>query len=276
MSKISRIKSTFEELKKDNKKGLITFITAGDPNFDLSLEILKKLPSSGADILEIGMPFTDPMADGPSIQASYLRALKEGQTLNKTIKLVEIFRESNKTTPIVLMGYYNPIYKYGVKKFLFDIKKVGIDGLIIVDLPPEADEEVCIPSNKIGIDFIRLATPTSSITRLPAIIKNASGFLYYVSVLGITGSKTPEINSIKKNVEIIKSFSEIPVAVGFGIKTPIQAASIAQTSDAIVVGSAIIEKIYDTYKKNHSNELFVIEEVSNFVESLSNAISSNN
>ena len=276
MSKISRIKSTFDELKKDNKKGLITFITAGDPNFDLSLEILKKLPSSGADILEIGMPFTDPMADGPSIQASYLRALKEGQTLNKTIKLVEIFRESNKSTPIVLMGYYNPIYKYGVKKFLFDIKKVGIDGLIIVDLPPEADEEVCIPSNKIGIDFIRLATPTSSITRLPAIIKNASGFLYYVSVLGITGSKTPEINSIKKNVEIIKSFSEIPVAVGFGIKTPIQAASIAQTSDAIVVGSAIIEKIYDTHKKNHSNELFVIEEVSNFVESLSNAISSNN
>ena len=276
MSKISRIKSTFEELKKDNKKGLITFITAGDPNFDLSLEILKRLPSSGADILEIGMPFTDPMADGPSIQASYLRALKEGQTLNKTIKLVEIFRESNKSTPIVLMGYYNPIYKYGVKKFLFDIKKVGIDGLIIVDLPPEADEEVCIPSNKIGIDFIRLATPTSSITRLPAIIKNASGFLYYVSVLGITGSKTPEINSIKKNVEIRKSFSEIPVAVGFGIKTPIQAASIAQTSDAIVVGSAIIEKIYDTHKKNHSNELFVIEEVSNFVESLSNAISSNN
>ena len=276
MSKISRIKSTFEELKKDNKKGLITFITAGDPNFDLSLEILKKLPSSGADILEIGMPFTDPMADGPSIQASYLRALKEGQTLNKTIKLVEIFRKSNKNTPIVLMGYYNPIYKYGVKKFLFDIKKVGIDGLIIVDLPPEADEEVCIPSNKIGIDFIRLATPTSSINRLPTIIKNASGFLYYVSVLGITGSKTPEINSIKKNIEIIKSFSEIPVAVGFGIKSPIQAASIAQTSDAIVVGSAIIEKIYDTYKKNHSNELFVIEEVSNFVESLSNAISSNN
>ena len=276
MSKISRIKSTFDELKKDNKKGLITFITAGDPNFDVSLEILKRLPSSGADILEIGMPFTDPMADGPSIQASYLRALKEGQTLNKTIKLVEIFRESNKSTPIVLMGYYNPIYKYGVKKFLFDIKKVGIDGLIIVDLPPEADEEVCIPSSKIGIDFIRLATPTSSINRLPAIIKNASGFLYYVSVLGITGSKTPEINSIKKNVEIIKSFSEIPVAVGFGIKTPIQAASIAQTSDAIVVGSAIIEKIYDTYKKNHSNELFVVEEVSNFVESLSNAISSNN
>lgn len=276
MSNISRIKITFDELKKDNKKGLITFITAGDPNFDLSLEILKRLPSSGADILEIGMPFTDPMADGPSIQASYLRALKEGQTLNKTIKLVEIFRESNKSTPIVLMGYYNPIYKYGVKKFLFDIKKVGIDGLIIVDLPPEADEEVCIPSNKIGIDFIRLATPTSSINRLPTIIKNASGFLYYVSVLGITGSKTPEINSIKKNVEIIKSLSEIPVAVGFGIKTPLQAASIAQTSDAIVVGSAIIEKIYDTYKKNQSDELFVVEEVSNFVESLSNAISSNN
>jgi tryptophan synthase alpha chain len=276
MSKISRIKSTFDELKKNNKKGLITFITAGDPNFDLSLEILKRLPSSGADILEIGMPFTDPMADGPSIQASYLRALKEGQTLNKTIKLIEIFRKSNKSTPIVLMGYYNPIYKYGVEKFLFDIKKVGIDGLIIVDLPPEADEEVCIPSNKIGIDFIRLATPTSSIDRLPTIIKNASGFLYYISVLGITGSKTPELNSIKKNVEIIKSLSEIPVAVGFGIKTPLQAASIAQTSDAIVVGSAIIEKIYDTHKKNHSDEVLIVEEVSNFVASLSNAISSNN
>ena len=276
MSKISRIKSTFDELKKNNKKGLITFITAGDPNFDLSLEILKRLPSSGADILEIGMPFTDPMADGPSIQASYLRALKEGQSLNKTIKLVEIFRKSNKSTPIVLMGYYNPIYKYGVEKFLFDIKKVGIDGLIIVDLPPEADEEVCIPSNKIGIDFIRLATPTSSIDRLPTIIKNASGFLYYISVLGITGSKTPELNSIKKNVEIIKSLSEIPVAVGFGIKTSLQAASIAQTSDAIVVGSAIIEKIYDTHKKNHNDEVFIVEEVSNFVASLSNAISSNN
>ena len=276
MSKISRIKSTFDELKKDNKKGLITFITAGDPNFDLSLEILKKLPVSGADLLEIGMPFTDPMADGPGIQASYLRALKEGQTLNKTIKLVEIFRKSNKKTPIVLMGYYNPIYKYGVKKFLLDIKEVGIDGLIIEDLPPEADEEVCIPSNKIGIDFIRLATPTSSIDRLPTIINNASGFLYYVSVLGITGSKTPEINSIKKNVEIIKSLSDIPVAVGFGIKTPLQAVSIAKTADAVVVGSAIIEKIYAAHKKNHNDKISIVEEVSNFVKSLSNAIRDNN
>ena len=276
MSKTSRIKSTFDELKKDNKKGLITFITAGDPNFDLSLEILKKLPVSGADLLEIGMPFTDPMADGPSIQASYLRALKEGQTLNKTIKLIETFRKSNKKTPIVLMGYYNPIYKYGVKKFLLDIKEVGIDGLIIVDLPPEADEEVCIPSNKMGIDFIRLATPTSSIDRLPTIINNASGFLYYVSVLGITGSKTPEINSIKKNVEIIKSLSDIPVAVGFGIKTPLQAVSIAQTADAVVVGSAIIEKIYAAHKKNHNDKISIVEEVSNFVKSLSNAIRDNN
>ena len=276
MSKISRIKSTFDELKKDNKKGLITFIAAGDPNFDQSLEILKKLPVSGADLLEIGMPFTDPMADGPSIQASYLRALKEGQTLNKTIKLVEIFRKSNKKTPIVLMGYYNPIYKYGVKKFLLDIKEVGIDGLIIVDLPPEADEEVCIPSNKMGIDFIRLATPTSSIDRLPTIINNASGFLYYVSVLGITGSKTPEINSIKKNVAIIKSLSDIPVAVGFGIKTPLQAVSIAQTADAVVVGSAIIEKIYAAHKKNHNDKISIVEEVSNFVKSLSNAIRDNN
>ena len=174
------------------------------------------------------------------------------------------------------MGYYNPIYKYGVKKFLLDIKEVGIDGLIIVDLPPEADEEVCIPSNKMGIDFIRLATPTSSIDRLPTIINNASGFLYYVSVLGITGSKTPEINSIKKNVEIIKSLSDIPVAVGFGIKTPLQAVSIAKTADAVVVGSAIIEKIYAAHKKNHNDKISIVEEVSNFVKSLSNAIRDNN
>ena len=267
-----RIKKTFIKLKAENKTGLITFITAGDPNYKISLEILKKLPVSGADIIEIGMPFTDPMADGPGIQASYLRALKSGQNLKKTIKLIKSFRKFDNDTPIVLMGYYNPIYKFGVKKFLKEIKEVGIDGLIIVDLPPEADDEVCIPANKMNIDFIRLATPTSSINRLPTIIKNSSGFLYYVSVLGITGSKTPKIENIKKNIKIIKSLTDIPIAVGFGIKTPSQASSVAKVSDAVVVGSAIIEKIYETYTKKNSDIDFILNETSVFVKSLSNAI----
>lgn len=270
----SRIKNKFIKLEEDNKTGLITFITAGDPNYNISLQIMKSLPNSGADIIEIGMPFTDPMADGPGIQASYLRALKEGQNLKKTIELIKSFRKSNNDTPVVLMGYYNPIYKFGVKNFLKEAKEAGIDGLIIVDLPPEADEEVCIPANKMNIDFIRLATPTSSINRLPTIIKNSSGFLYYVSVLGITGSKTPKIENIKKNIKIIKSLTNIPIAVGFGIKTPIQALNIAKISDAVVVGSAIIEKINEAYSKNNSDVDFIINETSAFVKSLSNAINS--
>ena len=274
MNSKGRIKKKFIKLEETNKKGLITFITAGDPNYDISLEIMKNLPSSGADIIEIGMPFTDPMADGPAIQASYLRALQEGQNINKTIKLVKTFRKSNNDIPIVLMGYYNPIYKYGVNKFLKDAKEAGIDGLIIVDLPPEADEEVCIPASKIDIDFIRLATPTSSINRLPEIIKNSSGFLYYVSVLGITGSKTPKIENIEKNINLIKSLTNIPIAVGFGIKTPAQAVSISQTAEAIVVGSAIIEKIYGAYNKDKSDIDFIIGETCDFVKSISNAINS--
>ena len=271
-----RIKNKFVKLEEQNKTGLITFITAGDPNYNISLEILKGLPGSGADIIEIGMPFTDPMADGPSIQASYLRALEEGQNIKKTIELVKNFRVSNQDIPIVLMGYYNPIYKYGVKNFLKEAKAVGVDGLIIVDLPPEADDEVCIPARKMGIDFIRLATPTSSINRLPKIIKNSSGFLYYVSVLGITGSKTPKIENINKNIKIIKSLTDIPIAVGFGIKTPMQALEIAQTADAIVVGSAIIEKIYESYSKNKNNIGFIVGETCAFVKSLSNSINNKN
>ena len=272
MNNSGRIRHKFNEIKNNNKKGLIAFITAGDPNFDTSLEILKRLPISGVDIIEIGMPFTDPMADGPGIQASYLRALKEGQTLKKTIKLVDAFRQYNKDTPIILMGYYNPIYKYGVDKFLIEIKNVGIDGLIVVDLPPEADEELCIPSIKMGIDFIRLATPTSSVERLPAIIKNASGFIYYVSVLGITGTKTPDLDSIKSNIKKIRTISDIPVAVGFGIKTEEQAFRIAQTADAIVMGSAIIEKIYEAYTRDNNNINFIVDEVCFLVKSISNAI----
>ena len=272
MHELKKIKMKFDELKKQKKKGLITFVTAGDPNYDASLEILKKLPEAGADIIEIGMPFTDPMADGPGIQASYLRALEAGQTLKKTIQLVKEFREFNSSIPIVLMGYYNPIYKYGVDLFLKDIKAIGVDGLIIVDLPPEADVELCIPSLKKNIDFIRLATPTSSEERLPIIINNASGFLYYVSVAGITGSKTPEITSIKNKVEIIRKFTKLPIAVGFGIRTPEQAVNIAKTADAVVVGSAIIDKINEAYKKDKNNNQLIAEYAANLVKSLSTAL----
>jgi tryptophan synthase alpha chain len=272
MHELKKIKIKFDELKKQKKKGLITFITAGDPNYDASLEILKKLPEAGADILEIGMPFTDPMADGPGIQASYLRALEAGQTLKKTIQLVKEFREFNSSIPIVLMGYYNPIYKYGVDMFVKDIKAIGVDGLIVVDLPPEADAELCIPSLEKGIDFIRLATPTSSEERLPIIVSNASGFLYYVSVAGITGSKTPEITSIKNKVKIIRKFTKLPIAVGFGIRTPEQAMNIAKTADAIVVGSAIIDKINEAYKKDKNNNQLIAEYAANLVKSLSTAL----
>ena len=272
MPQLKRIKSKFEELKNSNKKGLITFVTAGDPNYNTSLEILKKLPDAGADIIEIGMPFTDPMADGPGIQASYLRALEAGQTLKKTIELIKDFREFNSNIPIVLMGYYNPIYKYGVELFIKDIKEIGVDGLIVVDLPPEADRELCIPANESGIDFIRLATPTSSEDRLPKIVNNASGFLYYVSVAGITGSKVPEISSIESKIKTIRNFTNIPIAVGFGIKTPEQAVNIAKIADAVVVGSAIIDKINKSYQKDKNNIKLIANSARDFVQSLSTAL----
>tara|TARA_B110000196_G_scaffold307170_1_gene306492 strand:+ start:180 stop:1013 length:834 start_codon:yes stop_codon:yes gene_type:complete len=272
MPQLKRIKSKFEELKNSNKKGLITFVTAGDPNYDTSLEILKKLPDAGADIIEIGMPFTDPMADGPGIQASYLRALEAGQTLKKTIQLVKDFREFNSNVPIVLMGYYNPIYKYGAENFIKNIKEIGVDGIIVVDLPPEADRELCIPANEKGIDFIRLATPTSNEDRLPKIVNNASGFLYYVSVAGITGSKAPEISSIESKIKTIRNFTDIPIAVGFGIKTPEQAVNIAKIADAVVVGSAIIDKINEAYKKDKNNIKLIADSAADLVKNLSNAL----
>ena len=272
MPQLKRIKSKFEDLKNSNKKGLITFVTAGDPNYDTSLEILKKLPDAGADIIEIGMPFTDPMADGPGIQASYLRALEAGQTLKKTIQLVKDFREFNSNVPIVLMGYYNPIYKYGIETFIKNIKEIGVDGIIVVDLPPEADRELCIPANEKGIDFIRLATPTSNEDRLPKIVNNASGFLYYVSVAGITGSKAPEISSIESKIKTIRNFTDIPIAVGFGIKTPEQAVNIAKTADAVVVGSAIIDKINEAYKKDKNNIKLIADSAADLVKNLSNAL----
>ena len=275
MHQSKRIEAKFKELKNNNRKGLITFITAGDPNYETSLEILKKLPGAGADIIEIGMPFTDPMADGLGIQASYLRALEGGQTLKKTIQLVKNFREFNSNTPIVLMGYYNPIYKYGVESFIKDIKEIGVDGLIVVDLPPEADTELCIPANENNIDFIRLATPTSSKERLPKIVDNASGFLYYVSVAGITGSKAPEIFSIEKKIKIIRNFTNLPIAVGFGIKTPEQAFNISKIADAVVVGSAIIDKIKEAYEKDKKHIKLIADSAADVGKSLSAVLNKN-
>jgi tryptophan synthase alpha chain len=238
-----RIARRFAALKTAKRGGLVTFVTAGDPDAGSSLTLLKGLPAAGADLIEIGMPFSDPMADGPAIQASSLRALRAGMTLRKTLDLVRQFRAGDGDTPIVLMGYYNPIYQYGVDRFLADFKAAGADGLIVVDLPPEEDEELCVPALKAGVNFIRLATPTTDDKRLPAVLRNTSGFVYYVSILGITGTRSAADAEVKKAVERLKRHTDLPVAVGFGIKTPEQAASVASVADAAVVGSALVSRI---------------------------------
>jgi tryptophan synthase alpha chain len=242
----TRIEISFEKLKSEGRAGLISFVTAGDPDFGTSLQILKGLPKAGADMIEIGMPFTDPMADGPAIQASSLRALKAGQTMKRTLALVAEFRMSDDETPIVLMGYYNPIYIYGVARFLGDAKSAGADGLILVDLPPEHDDELCLPALKAGLNFIRLATPTTDDKRLPKVLSNTTGFVYYVSVLGITGTKVPDVAQVISNVARIKRQTSLPVAVGFGVKSAKQAEAIAKGADAVVVGSALVNSIAGT------------------------------
>src|SRR4051794_25989021 len=236
----TRIDARFAQLKREGRSAFVTFVMAGDPDPETSLAIVKALPLAGADIIEIGMPFTDPMADGPSIQAAGLRALKAGMTLRKTLALVEAFRGSDDATPLVLMGYYNPIYIYGVDRFLRDAKSVGVDGLIIVDLPPEEDEELCLPALKAGLNFIRLATPTTDDKRLPAVLANTSGFVYYVSIPGITGAATPDAGKVAAGVARIKRHPKLPVAVGFGVRTAEQAAGIASGADGVVVGSALV------------------------------------
>ncbi len=246
MSAGTRIEARFAELKAEGRAALVTFITAGDPGYDASLELLRALPGAGADIIELGMPFTDPMADGPAIQASSLRALNAGQNMVKTLKLVSEFREQDDTTPIVLMGYYNPIYIYGVERFITDAKAAGVDGLIVVDLPPEEDHELCIPALERGLNFIRLATPTTDDKRLPKVLTNTSGFVYYVSVTGITGSKAPDISRVAEAVSRIKRHTDLPVAVGFGVRTAEQAAGIASGADGVVVGSALVSAIKDS------------------------------
>jgi tryptophan synthase alpha chain len=243
---MTRIEETFEALKKEGRAGLVTFVTAGDPDLETSLQILAGFPKAGADVIEIGMPFTDPMADGPAIQASSLRALKGGQTMAKTLKLVSDFRKGDGKTPVVLMGYYNPVYIYGVDRFLRDARAAGADGLIIVDLPPEHDDELCLPAMKAGLNFIRLATPTTDEKRLARVLTNTSGFVYYVSVLGITGTKAPNIGLVKANVTRIKQRTSLPVAVGFGVKNAQQAEDIASGADAVVVGSALVNAVRDS------------------------------
>ena len=236
----TRIDRRFAAVKKEGRPALATFTTAGDPDLETSLAIIKALPAAGADLIEIGMPFSDPMADGPAIQASGQRALKGGQTLKKTLAMVRTFREGDADTPIILMGYYNPIYIYGNAAFITDAKSVGVDGLIIVDLPPEADDELCIPALAAGLNFIRLATPTTDDKRLPAVLKNTSGFVYYVSITGITGMASPEPAKVAKAVERIKRHTTLPVAVGFGVQTAEQARAIGAAADGVVVGSAIV------------------------------------
>jgi tryptophan synthase alpha chain len=239
----TRIDTRFAELKKAGRAAFVTFVMAGDPDPATSLEIIKALPKAGADVIELGMPFTDPMADGPSIQAAGLRALKAGMTLKKTLDLVRGFRKDDSTTPIVLMGYYNPIYIYGVDKFLVDAKSAGIDGLIIVDLPPEEDDELCLPAMKAGLNFIRLATPTTDDKRLPAVLANTSGFVYYVSITGITGAAAADSTAVGEAVARIKRHTKLPVCVGFGIRTPETARAIASHANGAVVGTALIDAL---------------------------------
>ena len=239
----TRIDSRFTELATEGRAALVTFVMAGDPDLATSLEILKALPGAGADVIEIGMPFTDPMADGPAIQAAGLRALHAGATLAKTLRLVAEFRAGDQTTPIVLMGYYNPIYVHGVEAFLVEAKKAGVDGLIVVDLPPEEDAELCLPALKAGLNFIRLATPTTDAARLPAVLANTSGFVYYVSITGTTGAATPDFSATAAAVARIKAHTDLPVAVGFGVKSAANAEAIAARADGVVVGSAIVEAL---------------------------------
>jgi tryptophan synthase alpha chain len=239
----TRIDTRFAELRKQGRSALVTFVMAGDPDPVASLEVLKALPKAGADIIEIGMPFTDPMADGPSIQAAGLRALKAGMTLKKTLEMVRSFRKDDDTTPLVLMGYYNPIYIYGVDQFLADAKSAGVDGLIIVDLPPEEDSELCLPAMKAGLNFIRLATPTTDDKRLPAVLANTSGFVYYVSITGITGSASADARTVGEAVARIKRHTKLPVCVGFGIRTPEAARAIAENADGAVVGTALVDAL---------------------------------
>lgn len=270
----SRIERRFAALKAEGRAGLVTFVTCGDPDYDVSLEILKGLPAAGADVIELGMPFTDPMADGPAIQASSLRALSAGAKMTRTLEAVRAFRTTDDETPIVLMGYYNPIYAYGVERFLAAAKTAGVDGLIVVDLPPEEDGELCVPALKAGVHFVRLATPTTDAARLPAVLQNTSGFVYYVSVAGITGAASATDDAISAAVAQLKAHTDLPVAVGFGINTPDQAANVARVADAAVVGSAIVRKVAEGLDENGKAKPGLAANVLAFVRELADGVRS--
>jgi len=272
MTHISRIDRRFSVLKEHGRAALVTFITAGDPDLDTSRAILLGLPEVGADIIELGMPFSDPMADGPAIQASSQRALKAGQTMRRTLDLVADFRKSDPDTPIVLMGYYNPIYVYPVENFLDEAAQAGVDGLIVVDVPPEADEEVCLPAVERGLNFIRLATPTTDDKRLPAVLANTSGFVYYVSITGITGSATPVVANVHAQVKRIKGATDLPVAVGFGVRTGEQAKAIAEGADGVVVGSALVTAIAETLGPDGQATGKTVPAILNLVKGLASAL----
>ena len=270
----TRIDRRFADLRKQGRAALVTFVTAGDPDYETSLKIIKGLPKAGADVIEFGMPFTDPMADGPAIQAAGLRALHAGQTMKKTLKMVREFRKGDEDTPVVLMGYYNPIYVYGVDKFLKDAKAAGADGFIVVDLPPEEDDELCLPAMKADMNFIRLATPTTDDKRAPAVFKNTSGFVYYVSVLGITGTKTPDLKSVKANVRRLRKHTTLPIAVGFGVKTAEQARVIARDAEGVVVGSALVTAIKDSLTKAGKPTSKTVKAVHGLVSSIARGVRS--
>jgi tryptophan synthase alpha chain len=270
----TRIDRRFAQLKTEGRAALVTFLTAGDPDAETSLALLRAIPAAGADVVELGMPFTDPMADGPAIQMSSQRALKAGQTLKKTLAMVRAFRQADDATPLVLMGYYNPIYIYGVDRFLRDAKSAGVDGLIVVDLPPEEDEELCLPALKAGMNFIRLATPTTDDKRLPAVLANTSGFVYYVSITGITGAAMADPAKVTAAVARIKRHTKLPVAVGFGVRTAEQAAVIASGADGVVVGSALVNALKASLDRDDKATAKTVTVVVNLVAELARGVRS--
>ncbi|HXG79515.1 MAG TPA: tryptophan synthase subunit alpha [Methyloceanibacter sp.] len=270
--KRTRIDRKFAELKREGRAGLVTFTTAGDPDYDTSLAILNALPKAGADIIELGMPFSDPMADGPAIQASSQRALAAGQTMKKTLSMVKSFREKDKTTPLVLMGYYNPIYVYPVERFVADAVDAGADGLIVVDVPPEEDAELRPAAAAAGLNFIRLATPTTDAKRLPAVLAHTSGFVYYVSIAGITGTKAPDLSEVETHVGRIKRHTDLPIAVGFGVKTEEQVRALARIAEGVVVGSALVAAIAQSLDEKGGATRATEPSVLGLVERLSAAL----
>jgi tryptophan synthase alpha chain len=267
-----RIEARFAALREEGRAAFVPFIMAADPDYPTSSEILKGLPAAGADLIEIGVMYSDPMADGPAIQAAGLRAKAGGARLSRTLEMVRDFRQNDDTTPIILMGYYNPIYIYGVEKFLDDARAAGVDGLIVVDLPPEEDSELCLPALDAGMHFIRLATPTTDDDRIPAVLANTSGFVYYVAVAGITGTKSADTSTIHAAVTRLKSHTDLPVAVGFGIKTPDQARNVAEVADAAVVGSAIVQTIADNLTPDGNATPELVEKVLDFTRQLSGGV----